>query len=155
MQIKQFLRILHKNIIFFLSYLLSIYHLSVSTTSQLMCEKQTINNYFTMLRCDRDIIRQNFVFLCKEIPCKELVPILFEQCIFSAQVAQEILSEPLHQQNMSFLFILMRRGPKAFAAFIQALKLINRSDIIDALNINHFEQNFSNLKINDESAHSQ
>jgi len=45
----------------------------------------------------------------------------------------------------------MRRGPIAFNAFINALKLLNRSDIIDKLNIHKFEESFSNLGIKDES----
>lgn len=100
-----------------------------------------------MLKCDRDIIRQNFVHLVKEIPCKDLVPIMFEQGIFSPQVCEEILSEPLYNQSMSFLFILMRRGPNAFNAFLKALKQVNRSDIIDKLKIDKFEESFRSLRI--------
>jgi hypothetical protein len=98
-----------------------------------------------MLRSERNALRSNFVLLVKEIPCQEILAYLYQDGILSEQVVSEILEEPTSKRNYALLFILQRRGPRAFQSFIQALKQCKRQDLVNALS--EFENNFSKLSI--------
>lgn len=98
-----------------------------------------------MLKCDRERIRKNFVVLISETPCSEVVSYLYQDGVFSEQVVNEILDEPFSKRNFTLLYMLQRRGPKAFPSFIEALKQAKRQDLVNALT--EFEKNFSKLSI--------
>ena len=98
-----------------------------------------------MLKAHREAIRSNFMLLVKETPSQEIIAILYEDNIFTASNVLELLQQPESKINFSLLFLLERRGPRAFISFVKALKRLNREDLVNSLSA--FEDQFAKLKL--------
>ena len=75
-----------------------------------------------MLKSDREALQRNFTVLVEEVPCIEVLAFLYQERILNQEMVSKILIEPLHPRNFSLIFLLQTRGPKAFSAFLDALR---------------------------------
>lgn len=82
----------------------------------------------------KDAIITNFVFLVRELPAKDMADIMHQKEIFTRDMMEKVQIQQIpSNEARKFLEIIVRRGPKAFNAFIQGLKELDRTDIIDRL----------------------
>uniref|UniRef100_A0A8D0L4V7 Caspase-2 n=1 Tax=Sphenodon punctatus TaxID=8508 RepID=A0A8D0L4V7_SPHPU len=76
-----------------------------------------------MQRCHQEALKKNRVSLAKQLMLKELLEHLIEEDIITLEMMEMIQAKAgSFSQNVEFLNLLPKRGPKAFSAFCQALR---------------------------------
>lgn len=98
-----------------------------------------------MLKAESNAIRQNFVLLVRELPFREVVSYLYQDGLLSEFMVLDLLNESPSNQNFELLFLLFRRGPRAYTSFLKALEKAKRQDLVWA--ITRFEDKFADLTI--------
>lgn len=86
-----------------------------------------------MLSQHREVIRKNCVLLNAELPCRELLHILYQDGFMSNVNVMEIMERLPSERNMFFLLLIQRKGPEAFEALVRALKTARRADLVEVL----------------------
>ncbi|XP_070791477.1 caspase-2 [Pituophis catenifer annectens] len=76
-----------------------------------------------MQKCHQEILRKNRVSLASQLVLKELMEHLIEKDIITETMMEMIQAKSGNfSQNIEFLNLLPKRGPKAFSAFCEALR---------------------------------
>ena len=71
---------------------------------------------------ERDVLRRNRIYISENIEAEEVVQVLFSKHILFEEDKQKILAKTTTKSRVyKLLDILPRRGPKAFACFVEAL----------------------------------
>ena len=93
----------------------------------------TLDTFHMDARDKRKLIK-NFVRLVAETPVEEVVPYLREKRILSGDHAEEILYQNTEKNKVrQLLFTLIRRGPNAFSAFVEALRSSDCTSLVELL----------------------
>ena len=79
----------------------------------------------------KNMIRDNFVYLVDNIPVKDMLPYLYQAHVLSIGMMQEV--ENCSYPSSRLLWILPTRGPKACMEFLNVLRMLKRSDIVEQL----------------------
>jgi len=83
---------------------------------------------------DKKKLTKNFVRLVAETPVEEVVPYLQEKRILSDEHVEDILYQNTEKNKVrQLLMILIRRGPKAFPTFVEALRLTDCISLVELL----------------------
>uniref|UniRef100_A0A8D0BN25 Caspase-2 n=1 Tax=Salvator merianae TaxID=96440 RepID=A0A8D0BN25_SALMN len=76
-----------------------------------------------MQKCHQEALKKNRVSLAKQLVLKELMEHLIEKDVITEEMMEMIQAKPGNfSQNIEFLNLLPKRGPKAFSAFCEALQ---------------------------------
>ncbi|XP_061493754.1 caspase-2 isoform X2 [Rhineura floridana] len=76
-----------------------------------------------MQKCHQEVLKKNRVSLAKQLVLKELMEHLIEKDIITEAMMEMIQAKSgSFSQNIEFLNLLPKRGPKAFSAFCEALQ---------------------------------
>ncbi|XP_062985069.1 caspase-2 isoform X2 [Elgaria multicarinata webbii] len=76
-----------------------------------------------MQKCHQDALKKNRVSLAKQLLLKELMEHLIEKDVITEAMMETIQAKAgSFSQNIEFLNLLPKRGPKAFSAFCEALR---------------------------------
>ncbi|XP_063150785.1 caspase-2 [Candoia aspera] len=76
-----------------------------------------------MQKCHQEVLKNNRVFLAKQLVLKELMEHLIEKDIITEEMMEMIQAKSgSFSQNIELLNLLPKRGPKAFSAFCEALR---------------------------------
>ncbi|XP_048360461.1 caspase-2 isoform X2 [Sphaerodactylus townsendi] len=76
-----------------------------------------------MWKCHQEALKRNRVSLAKQLVLKELLEHLIEQDVITMEMVEIIQAKDgSFSQNVEFLNLLPKRGPKAFLAFCEALR---------------------------------
>lgn len=80
----------------------------------------------------QEALRKNWVYLMDNLILDDLLDLMQEREIFTANMAEEVSVKQTRKDKAThFLFTLIRRGPKAFDMFIEALRETDQSFIAD------------------------
>uniref|UniRef100_A0A2D4MK22 Caspase-2 n=1 Tax=Micrurus spixii TaxID=129469 RepID=A0A2D4MK22_9SAUR len=78
---------------------------------------------YGMQKCHQEMLRKNRVSLASQLVLKELMEHLIEKNIITETMMEMIQAKSGNfSQNIEFLNLLPKRGPKAFSAFCEALR---------------------------------
>ena len=91
---------------------------------------------FHMDARDKKKLFKNFVRLVAETPVDPVVRHLVEKSILNDEQAEDILYQITAKNKVRQLLILVRRGPRAFSAFVEALLMEEFEDLADRLECN-------------------
>lgn len=84
--------------------------------------------------CDKKKLTKNFVRLVAETPVEEVIPYLQEKRILSIEHVEDILYQNTEKNKVrQLLMTLIRRGPKAFPTFVEALRLTDSNSLVELL----------------------
>ncbi|XP_053156402.1 caspase-2 isoform X2 [Hemicordylus capensis] len=76
-----------------------------------------------MQKCHQEALKKNRVSLAKQLVLKELLEHLIEKDVITEEMVETIQAKAGNfSQNIEFLNILPKRGPKAFSTFCEALR---------------------------------
>ncbi|XP_054858193.1 caspase-2 isoform X2 [Eublepharis macularius] len=76
-----------------------------------------------MQKCHQEALKRNRVSLAKQLVLKELLEHLIEKDVITMEMVEIIQAKDgSFSQNVEFLNLLPKRGPKAFLAFCEALR---------------------------------
>uniref|UniRef100_H9GC58 Caspase-2 n=1 Tax=Anolis carolinensis TaxID=28377 RepID=H9GC58_ANOCA len=76
-----------------------------------------------MQKCHQEALKKNRVSLAKQLVLKELMEHLIEKDVITEEMMEMIQAKAGNfSQNIEFLNLLPKRGPKAFSAFCEALR---------------------------------
>ncbi|XP_060092912.1 caspase-2 [Heteronotia binoei] len=76
-----------------------------------------------MQKCHQEALKRNRVSLAKQLVLKELLEHLIEKDVITMEMVEIIQAkEGSFSQNVEFLNLLPKRGPKAFSSFCEALR---------------------------------
>lgn len=80
----------------------------------------------------QEALRKNWIFLMDNLILDDLLDIMQEKEIFTTNMAEEVNVKATRKEKAThFLFTLIRRGPKAFDIFIEALRETDQGFIAD------------------------
>ena len=83
---------------------------------------------------DKKKLTKNFVRLVAETPAEPVVKYLVDKCILSDDNAEDILYQNTEKNKVrQLLLTLIRRGPKAYSTFVEALRLSDCISLADIL----------------------
>ena len=86
---------------------------------------------------DEKKLSKNFVRLVTETPVDRVVRYLVEKRILNDEEAEDILYQNTANNTVrKLLMILVGRGPRAFSAFVESLRLEEFEDLADRLECN-------------------
>lgn len=86
---------------------------------------------------DKKKLTKNFVRLVAETPVETVVDYLMQSRIFDDELTENILYQNTEKnKSRQLLMILMRRIPKAFSTFVEALRRSDCNDLADRLECN-------------------
>jgi hypothetical protein len=92
---------------------------------------------FHMDARDKKKLFKNFVRLVTETPVDPVVKHLVEKSILNDEQAEDILYQNTTKNKVrQLLMIIVGRGPRAFSAFVEALRLEEFEDLADRLECN-------------------
>lgn len=88
----------------------------------------------TMEEGQREIIRQNFGKLSKDLDPKPLMSFLFKELIITEDDIESLNSiTPRNEKSEQLLLTLQRKGPKAFPALVEGLKESGKHWLVNLL----------------------
>ena len=93
-----------------------------------------LSRTFNMDTRDEKKLFNNFVGLLTETPVNPVLRHLVEKRVLNAEQAEDILYQNTPKNKVrQLLMILVRRGPRAFSAFVEALRLEESEDLANRL----------------------
>uniref|UniRef100_A0A670K174 Caspase 2 n=1 Tax=Podarcis muralis TaxID=64176 RepID=A0A670K174_PODMU len=87
-----------------------------------------------MQKCHQEALKKNRVSLAKQLVLKELMEHLIEKDVITEAMMEMIQGKSgSFSQNIEFLNLLPKRGPKAFSAFCEALQETKQQHLVEML----------------------
>ena len=87
-----------------------------------------------MSKEDHDKLIKNYVRLIAELPTSDIVDYLKQNHILTEDMVKRILNkETLKDRNRQLLYVLFRRGSKAFPCLMDGLRFLNCNTLVSLL----------------------